>query len=203
MELLSNIDIDTLHSGSTDANDIWGWKDVEYNNYYAIIGLNTGTCFVNITNPKNPSIVGHLPTHTANNFWRDIKVYNNYAFIVSEADGHGMQIFDLKLLRDITSKTSFTATYHYNYNISNIHNLVINEETGTAVLVGGTNGCGGGLHILDISNSDNYDTPSAMYQACCGGDGYTHDAHCVVYKGPDPNYSSQEICFCSNEDTIT
>merc|ERR1712042_345823 len=35
------------------------------------------------------------------------------------------------------------------------------------------------------------------------GDGYVHDAECVIYHGPDARYQGQEICFCYNEDTLT
>jgi hypothetical protein len=38
---------------------------------------------------------------------------------------------------------------------------------------------------------------------CFSGDGYTHDAQCVNYIGPDPDYSGAEICFNSNTDTLT
>ena len=38
---------------------------------------------------------------------------------------------------------------------------------------------------------------------CFSSDGYTHDAQCVVYNGPDVAHVGQEICFNSNEDTMT
>lgn len=38
---------------------------------------------------------------------------------------------------------------------------------------------------------------------CFSDDGYVHDAQCVVYKGPDINFSGKEICFCYNENTLT
>jgi len=51
---------------------------------------------------------------------------------------------------------------------------------------------------IDVSN------PLAPTTAgCFGGDGYVHDAQCVIYKGPDANYAGREICFCFNEDTFT
>ena len=34
---------------------------------------------------------------------------------------------------------------------------------------------------------------------CFDDDGYTHDAQCVIYNGPDEDYQGQEICFNSNE----
>src|SRR5690606_3537725 len=38
---------------------------------------------------------------------------------------------------------------------------------------------------------------------CYSADGYTHDAQCVVYSGPDADYTGHELCFNSNEDTLT
>ena len=34
-------------------------------------------------------------------------------------------------------------------------------------------------------------------------DGYTHDSHCRIYRGPDKAYKESEICFNANEDTVT
>jgi hypothetical protein len=41
------------------------------------------------------------------------------------------------------------------------------------------------------------------FAGCVSSDGYTHDTQCVVYKGPDSRYHGREICFSSNEDTVT
>lgn len=38
---------------------------------------------------------------------------------------------------------------------------------------------------------------------CYSDDGYTHDAECVMYHGPDTQYTDHEICFNYNEDTLT
>ncbi|MCP5099687.1 MAG: choice-of-anchor B family protein, partial [Chloroflexi bacterium] len=40
-------------------------------------------------------------------------------------------------------------------------------------------------------------------EGCFSGDGYTHDAQCVDYNGPDADHQGKEICFNSNEDTLT
>ena len=72
-----------------NANDIWGWVDPITQDPYAILGLDTGTAFIRIADPENPIIIGYLPTHTSASLWRDIKVYNNHAYIVSEASNHG------------------------------------------------------------------------------------------------------------------
>ena len=41
------------------------------------------------------------------------------------------------------------------------------------------------------------------FAGCFDDDGYTHDVQCVVYSGPDADYTGAEICFASNEDTVT
>jgi choice-of-anchor B domain-containing protein len=35
------------------------------------------------------------------------------------------------------------------------------------------------------------------------GTGYTHDAQCVVYNGPDEEHQGQEVCFGANETAIS
>ena len=187
--------------GNSAANDIWGWTDPQTGNEYAIIGRVFGTSFVDISNPVNPVYLGELPTHGAfGSSWRDIKVYNNHAYIVSEANQHGMQVFDLTQLRGVTNPpATFGETDHYN-KMAQAHNIVINEDSGFAYIVGasGKNSCSGGLHMVDLSNPTN---PS--FAGCYSGDGYTHDAQCVIYNGPDADHQGKEICLNSNEDTLT
>lgn len=38
---------------------------------------------------------------------------------------------------------------------------------------------------------------------CAAGDGYVHDAQCLVYRGPDARYQGRDICYGYNEDTVT
>ncbi|MCR9250283.1 MAG: choice-of-anchor B family protein [bacterium] len=204
VSLVAHVNPQSLFSeilGGTWANDIWGWTDPDSGTEYVIIGLPNGTTFVDISDPEFPVVVGHLDSHEGrNSLWRDIKVYSNHAFIVNEASGHGMQVFDLTRLRDVTDAPEmFTEDAHYN-GVSNAHNIVINEETGFAFAVGSTgSGCnGGGLHMINIQ-----DPLNPTYAGCFDDDGYTHDAQCVIYNGPDTDYVGKEICFNSNEDAVT
>ena len=189
-------------------NDIWGWTDPQTGHEYALIGRNDGTAFVDVSNPINPVFLGVLPTHSVNSGWRDIKVYADHAFIVSEAMLHGMQVFDLTQLRAVSNPpVTFAETAHYP-DINSAHNIGINEETGFAYIVGANGGgqtCGGGLHMVDIR------TPTNPTFAGCfadpstgnGGTGYTHDVQCVVYRGPDVEHQGREICIGSNENAIS
>ena len=195
INLLSFVENGDLGGGSM--NDIWGWVDPLDSAEYVILGRTNGTAFLDITDPVNPIYLGDLPTASLNSTWRDIKVYNNYAFIVSEAGQHGMQIFDLTNLRDITSPPLlFEEDAHYS-GWGNAHNIVINESTGRAYGVG-TNTFEGGLHIVDISDPLN---PTLIGDF--SEDGYTHDAQVVNYAGPDTNFQGKEIAFACNENTVT
>ncbi|MGH2544035.1 MAG: choice-of-anchor B family protein, partial [Ardenticatenaceae bacterium] len=188
--------------GGGGANDIWGWTDPVTGNEYALMGRTNGTSFVDITDPENPIYLGNLASHTGDSVWRDIKVHLDHAFIVADFNGlHGMQVFDLTQLRDVTNPpVEFAETAHYD-EIGSAHNIAINEETGYAYIIGGSLGgqiCAGGLHMVDIS-----DPVNPTFAGCFSEDGYTHDVQCVVYSGPDPDYQGNEICFAANEDTLT
>lgn len=189
--------------GGADGNDIWGWTDPETGNEYAVLGTRLGTAFVNVTDPVNPVYIGLLPQHASASFWdawRDVKVYANHAYIVSENRGQGMQIFDLTQLRDETNlPKTFSNTAHY-AEIGGSHNIFVNEESGYAYIIGAVTGqtCSGGLHMVNLANPT-----SPIFAGCFSADGYTHDVQCVNYRGPDRMYTEQEICFASNEDTLT
>ena len=193
------------------ANDLWGWTDPETGREYAIMGRADATTFIDLGDPSNPVYLGELPLTEGAivNMWRDIKVYDNHAFIVADnAGAHGVQIFDLTQLRDASGPpVTFEATAHYD-GINSAHNIVINEETGFAYVVGASGGgetCGGGLHMIDIRD------PAAPVFAGCfadpntgnAGTGYSHDAQCVRYDGPDEAYVGQEICFGANETALS
>ena len=177
--------------------DIWGWTDSSTGKEYAIMGRSTGTAFVDISDPVRPTYLGNLPPHSGNSQWRDMKVYLDHAFIVSEASGSGMQVFDLTQLRTVSSPpVTFSETAHYS-GFSDAHNIAINRDSGFAYAVG-TNVCDGGPHMVNIQ-----DPANPTRAGCFSEDGYTHDAQCVNYIGPDPDHQGAEICFNSNTDTLT
>ncbi len=195
VDLMSHMNITAVGGG--EMNDIWGWTDPLDGKEYALLGKTTGTAFIDITDPNNPVFLGELPTHTVSSSWRDIKVYADHAFIVSEASGHGMQVFDLTKLRNVANPpATFSSDAHYG-GFGNCHNIAINEESGRAYPIGaGT--FSGGLNIIDISNPLNPTLIGSFAE-----DGYSHDAQIVNYIGPDAQYANSEIAFCFNENTVT
>jgi len=177
-------------------NDIWGWFDAQEGREYALMGLRNGTAFVDVTDPENPVFLGRLPTQTSSSIWRDIKVYQDHAYIVADGAGaHGMQVFDLTRLRGVRTAQDWLPDTVYG-DFANAHNLAINEDTGFAYAVG-TNTCSGGLHMIGLADPGN-----PLFAGCHPVTPDTHDAQCVVYGGPDANFAGREICFNSNENHV-
>jgi choice-of-anchor B domain-containing protein len=181
--------------GLSFVNDIWGWDDPKTKRSYSLVGGTEGTVFVDITDPKRAKVLGILPAHTLDPdfpWWRDLKVYKNHVYVVSEQTGHGLQVFDLTQLRsDPPGYTTYAETAHY-AGFSWSHNININEQTGFAYPVGSST-CEGGLHMVDIT------TPaSPTFAGCFAEHGYIHDTQCVIYRGPDADWQGREVCFNSN-----
>lgn len=198
-----------------EMNDSWGWTDTQTKKEWAIIGRRDGSTFVDITDPLRPRVVADLPlTDGARpNSWRDMKVYKDHAYIVADGAGqHGMQVFDLTRLRQLQPQANglpqkVAADYTYT-EIASAHNIVINEDTGYAYAVGSSAGgttCGGGLHMIDIRDMKKPVFAGCFSDAGTGraGTGYSHDAQCVTYKGPDKRYTGHEICIGSNETAVS
>ncbi len=211
IDMLAHLPLALMGAPTEEGNDIWGWTDPLNGNEYALMGTTQGTAFIDLTTPSAPVFMGTLPTHSEGSIWRDIKVYQNYAYIVSEAADHGLQVFDLTLLRDNAGPQTYAATAHIG-GFGNAHNIAINEDSGLAYIVGSDfPGCSGGILLFDLA------TPELPSQIGCfsggvtntqpGGalyptDVYTHDIQCVLYNGPDTDHQGKELCFSSDEQSI-
>ena len=197
-------------------SSLWGYTDAKTKKEWAIVGRRDGATFVDITNPTKPIVVADLPlTEGARpSSWREIKVYKDTAYIVSDGAGpHGIQIFDLGRLRTMTpqpngqpQKVDADSIYR---EVNSVHDIVINEESGFLYAVGSSAGgttCGGGLHMMDVRADPMRPVFVGCYadaQTGRGRTGYSHDAQCVTYKGPDKRYKGREICIGSNETAIS
>jgi len=234
VDLYANLTPSELGAESTDnvsaaVNDIWGWIDPQTGREYALVGLTDGISIVDVTNPVMPVVVAkalEIPSQNKSerplmqnhedgdgfkgaSSWRDMKVYQNYMYVVTEQN-HGMQVFDLARLRDIENPPAqLREDFHYT-RFGNAHNIAINEETGFAYVVGSTRGedCAeqGGLHMINLHDNPLQPTFAGCYfDEEAGGvtrDGYIHDTQCVIYEGVDSQFSGEEICFSSAEKTF-
>ena len=186
-------------------SDAWGWTDPETGREYALIGRTRGAAFVDVTDPSRPVYLGTVPANPSGA--RDLKVYRDHLFFTGDGAGnHGLVVFDLTRLRDVsTPPATFEPDARFT-GIASAHNLIIDTDAGFAYTVGTSgNGqtCGGGLVMIDIRD------PLAPEFAGCFTDtegliypGRTHDAQCVIYRGPDEEYRGRELCFASNETAL-
>jgi choice-of-anchor B domain-containing protein len=181
------------------AAGLWGWTDPQTRREYALIALRNRVTFVDVTNPKQPQVLGWLPGVAQDQPNREVNVYGNHAFIVADGSGteNGLQIFDLTQLRGRSGPpVSFPATAHI-VSAGRVHNFSVNPESGFGYAVGGTQ-CGG-LRMFDLRD------PASFRQVGCWSDSgqtYIHDTQCVIYRGPDARFQGREICFASAADSL-
>ena len=188
------LDVEPLSDlgGGANGNDCWGWVDHETGREIAIFGRSNGTSFIDVTDPTDMKYFANLPTATTASLWRDIKVYGEYAYIVSEAGDHGLQIVHMPNLMGLsTDEVTTISPDGYYSGFGNAHNIMINEETGYAYPIG-TNTFNGGLHVLNLVDPLN----PVLVGAYDGA--YSHDIHPIVYNGPDEDYTGDEIVVCFN-----
>ena len=186
-------------------SDAWGWTDPETGREYGLVGRSGGAAIVDVTDAVNPVYLGVIPANRSGA--RDLKVYADHLFFTGDGAGaHGLVVFDLTRLRDVTNPPlEFDPDLRWD-GIGSAHNLIIDTGAGTAFTVstsGDGHTCGGGLVMIDIRQ------PLAPEFAGCYTDteglifqGRTHDAQCLVYDGPDTDYVGRELCFASNETAL-
>lgn len=180
--LLSQVPLNNFPGVNTaSGNDCWGYVSSS-GREYAIMGLEGGFGFVEITNPTSPVIVDTVSGPSS--LWHDVKVLGDYAYGVSEG-GSGIQVMDMS---DIDNGNVTLVRNWTGGGYSTTHNIVANEEAGTLWVVGTNIGNGGLIHI-DISNPE--------LPQLDGGwtDMYVHDAQVVTWdNGP---LAGREIAFCA------
>lgn len=122
-------------------SNLTGWAD-GLGNEYAIVGTYDGTSIVDITDPASPVEVQFINGN--NSIWREVRTWNHYAYVVTEAGG-GLLCIDLSTLPGAVS---------YNYTSCGIGlttgHTVFCDENGY-VHVFGSNLAGGGDVILDAN----------------------------------------------------
>jgi choice-of-anchor B domain-containing protein len=167
--LLSQIPLNQFAGGHTSGNDCWGYTSPS-GREYAIMGLERGFGFVEITDPVNPVILTTIPGPAS--LWHDVKVIGQYAYGVSEG-GSGIQVMDLSQIDSgvVTLVRNWAASGH-----STTHNIVSNPEAGTLYLAGANVGNGG---LVRLSLND------PTRPAISGGwtQMYVHDAQVVTWQG--------------------
>lgn len=143
--LIGQLDLSTLHN--TFMNDIWGYTDEE-DNEYALVGTRDGTSIVDVTDGANPVEVFWLDG--MNSTWRDLKTYNDFAYVTTEAQ-EGLLIIDMTALPDANGITYSYFNGPSSNEWQSAHNLYI-DEYGYLYIFGANRG-NGGVIVYDLNTS--------------------------------------------------
>lgn len=192
-DLAAQLPVDVL--GGRRGSDIWGWTDPASGAELVVAGMTTGVSIVDATIPTAPTVLGFLPSPVGKNAWADIEVVDGFAYIVKDKADHGIQVLELAPLIG-NARDELTADAHYT-GVGNTHNLASLPEE-QLVFALASDQCNEGIHALDVSSP-----LDPTFLSCWGEAGYVHDAHCVVYAGPDADHTGKRICvaFTPEDDT--
>jgi len=184
---LSQVPVAAFGLGAADANDCWGYVTPQ-GKEIAILGLQTGTGFVDITDPANPQILAAYSGPSS--LWRDVKVIGTIAYVVTEGGNH-IQKFDLS---NADNGSIGNLGYSSYSGVGSTHNIVANPDSGYIYRVGGANNMG--LRAYGVGVNGAPGSPTSPSQQSVQSDLYVHDAQVVNYTtGP---YAGREIAFlCS------
>jgi choice-of-anchor B domain-containing protein len=189
IELLSWISLPDfdLATGSANANgnSCWGYVSPA-NREYAIMGLEDGTAFVEITTPTAPVVAAFIPGPQS--LWRDMKTYQNFCYAISEG-GSGIQVMNMYNIDGTTNRVTLQGIVTADGSIPTLatHTLFVDEVSGFLYRCGGGNN---GLRIYSLANPA---VPAFVGQWT---DRYVHECQVLTYtSGP---YAGKQIAFvCS------
>lgn len=156
---------------------VWGYVSptgVEY----ALVGVESGLSIVSLADPTQPIQVQHVAGTSS--IWREMKVWGNYAYVVTEGGNNGLQIIDLAGLPSQANvsywKPFIGAT---NETLETAHTIWIDDKG--YLYLSGTNIGNGQVLIADLrANPTN---PTFLGLA---GNLYAHDC----YSKGDTLYSA-------------
>lgn len=157
------------------------WHYVDGNgSEWALVGTSTGMSIVDISNPALPIERFIVPGRTSS--WRELRTWNGYAYVGSEADSSGITIVDLNSLPDTINWKVWRGDIEHDGLLRRSH--TVQTKDGYLYIFGGgnvTNGC----TIADLSDPWN---PAIVGTYTTN---YVHDGFirgdtlwtCEIYKG--------------------
>ncbi|MDQ3019551.1 MAG: choice-of-anchor B family protein [Bacteroidota bacterium] len=162
IRLLNNINPLDTSTLSWTYSALWGYKAPD-GREYAMLGSHYGTYFIDITDSNNTRVVDFITG--AQVYYKEMKTYSHYAYIVSDGVGVGVQIVDLQYLPDsIRHVGNFISG-----NLTSIH--TISQEGPYLYLQGGSRK---GIVVFDLSVNPEIPVVRGEWQNL-----YVHDSRIV------------------------
>ena len=155
--------------------NIWGYASG--GNEYALVGTQNGLSIVDVTNPASPTEIVLIGGPASD--WREVKTYQNYAYVVSEGGG-GVLIVDLSELPNVPPPSDY---HNYNGNgaingqLVAAHALHVDETEGFLYVYGShLNGSNLGRPLV-FDLADPFNPNYVGVYAAPGGSQYVHDGY--------------------------
>jgi choice-of-anchor B domain-containing protein len=154
---------------------------------YALHSTENMIYIIDVTNPDVPKVLRKIPA--APDIWHEIKVYRNYAYIVSEDGTLGMQIVDLSRLPDTTGivKSFKSDSARGLLTASTAHALHIDTAKGFCYLFGGGHKLSSGVIVQGATVLDIKTDPLNPRYVGYYNQRYVHDG----YVENDTLYAAQ------------
>jgi choice-of-anchor B domain-containing protein len=140
-----NVDL-VGYKSYTCLSSLWGYTSPD-GTEYALVGVCNGTSIVSLSDPANPKEVDFIPAQTS--IWRELKVWKNYAYIVTE-ESMGMQILDLSTLPNKVRLIPFTANIQGSDYLK-AHTIFIDEKG--IMYLNGVQGAPAGCVAFDLNQT--------------------------------------------------
>lgn len=175
MELRAHLDLTQLSlpaSGEYEAFEVQASSAAGNYGYtspdgrrFALTGLSDGLSIVEVTDPRAPRRIAHIPGAASQ--WREVRTYREYVYVTTEARA-GLDIIDMRNPSQPRKVRSWTETF------SSAHSLWI--DTGRGLLYAhGTKNAGGvasGMRVLALEPD-----PENPREVGSFGDFYIHDSY--------------------------
>jgi choice-of-anchor B domain-containing protein len=175
MTLLSHVDLTALSLPAADGYAAFTTRASSASGHYgytspdgrrfALTGLSDGLSIVEVTDPRNPRRIAHVPGAASQ--WREVRTYREYVYVTTEART-GLDIVDM---RD-PSRPRKVQTWSQTF--ASAHSLWI--DTDRALLYAhGTRNAGGtstGMQVLDLGPDPENPRPVGSFT-----DYYVHDSY--------------------------
>ena len=187
VELLAHLSLPAISGSPSQTADIWGFLDLNTFREYIIVGYNTGTAVIDVTDPAAPREVGFIGGR--NTVWRDVKVYQDYdaangrwnafAYVTADGSTDGLFVIDLRELPLRVSRldyaTDIGAAHNvYLANTDYATGLPLLGETPSVVLAG-ANRSAGEFRLYGLAN------PMAPdYLSSATRPDYVHDVSSIL-----------------------
>lgn len=212
VDLISRLPLSAFRASPGAANDLWGFRDLNTDREYILLGLENGTAVVDVTDPGDPFQVARVAG--ALTAWRDMKLYQYYdaaqgrwqALAYVSADG----VADKLVVIDLSGLPNRAALAGRVTDETSAHNVVMaGLEPGTGIalqgqvptlMTTGSNLDHGALRLYSLEDPAN---PALLFS----GNGHSHDAGAVVIRDERVSQCPGARDFCvvvadANEDDV-